>query len=69
MLHLLAQAQRDNDQWSWEFDLGPSKQGAGQGAKMKVHFQLQDDPWALFALRPPPPLVEPLDATATNPPP
>jgi type VI secretion system protein ImpL len=69
MLHLLAQAQRDNDQWSWEFDLGPSKQGAGQGAKMKVHFQLQDDPWALFALRPPPPVVEPLDATATNPPP
>jgi type VI secretion system protein ImpL len=52
LLHLLKRASRQEDLWAWTFDLGPEQQGRNDNPKMTVKFQLQDDPWSLFVLRP-----------------
>jgi hypothetical protein len=51
LLHLLKDASRQGNMWSWSFPLGPDQQPGG-GAEMTVTFKLQDDPWSLFVVRP-----------------
>lgn len=62
LLRLLRRATQNGTTWSWNVPLGPVQNGARKGPGVEVEFQLAEDPWRPFALRP---SAEPSEATAS----